>query len=118
MRRWIHYVMALIGSGAFAQPNPPAKKGVPVVDLQAAIEKAKPAATAQNQFGLKLLELEAAAHPHGNVFISPLSLPPAPAKTGGGRTRKASRREAPRACGACLAERGRAARVCVGVIAV
>src|SRR3954468_22736247 len=94
MRRWIHYVMALIGIGAIAQPNPQPKKGVPVVDLQAAIEKAKPAATAQNQFGLKLLELESAAHPHGNVFISPLSLYLALAMTEGGaagKTRTAMR---------------------------
>jgi serpin B len=92
MRHWPSYVLVLTLVSAFAQP--PARKGAPVIDLPTAIQKAKPAAVEQNQFGLKLLQAEAAAQPHKNVFISPLSLYLALAMTEGGsagKTRAAMR---------------------------
>jgi len=94
MPQWRCYILVLIAIGAFGQPKPPVKKGVPVLDLQTSINKSKAAAAGQNQFGLKLLELEAAAQPHKNVFVSPLSLYLALAMTEGGaagKTRDAMR---------------------------
>ncbi|HEY3743095.1 MAG TPA: serpin family protein [Bryobacteraceae bacterium] len=66
-----------------------------MADTRALIEQSKPAAESQNRFGHSLLNLEAAAHPHENVFISPVSLYLALAMTesgADGKTRTAMRK--------------------------
>ena len=93
-KRYLRWTGVLTALGAIVVLAQPAKQGAPVVDLQVSIEKSKPAAAGQNQFGTKLLELEAAAHPKANVFVSPLSLYLALAMTEGGaagKTRTAMR---------------------------
>src|SRR5260370_664695 len=87
-------VLAIVGAGCvlLGQPAPPAQKaaliGDPVVDTPALIAKGKTAAAGLNHFGLKLLQAEAAAKPHANVFLSPLSIYLALAVTEGGSTGK------------------------------
>ncbi len=65
-----------------------------MVDSQALLKRARTAAAAQNQFGLKLLADEAGHHPRENVFLSPLSIFLALAMTengAAGKTRSAMR---------------------------
>ena len=94
MASWSRILLVSVAAcGLFGQ-KPPARKGGPVVDTPALIAKAKAAAAGLNQFGLKLLEAEAEAKAHSNVFISPLSLYLALAMTEGGaagKTRAAMR---------------------------
>jgi serine protease inhibitor len=83
---------------ANGQPTPGQnKKGVAqnMEEIQSLEQQARPAAQAQNAFGLRLMAALAAEKPHANVFISPLSiyLALAMAETGSaGGTRSAMRR--------------------------
>jgi serine protease inhibitor len=88
-------VTAIATIALAAQNKTPARRGGPVADPGTLIEQSKPAAESQNRFGLNLLSHESAAHPHSNVFISPLSLYLALAMTEGGaagKTRAAMRK--------------------------
>src|SRR5689334_11213691 len=49
-------------------------QAAPVTYPVADVKKARPASTAINAFGLKMLTGMAAQHQHQNVFISPLSI--------------------------------------------
>jgi len=59
----------IVGDGKKNNPPP-----APVTYPEAEVNKAKPAATAINTFGLKMLTGMAAQHQHQNVFVSPLSI--------------------------------------------